>query len=377
MDPSGIVSVLAGFAWLLVVGAVVFLGVTIARQGHVGRVVPLLIGAIVLAVLLTSTAAGLVFIQPEERGVVITALHQEGDRQGIRAQALQPGLNWIVPFLETVVRYPVSRQTYTMSSTPGEGQVAGDDSIPARTKDGQQVTIEASLIYAVDPAHVIDLHITWQDRYQDSVIRPVARSAIRDAVAQYGIEEIVSTKRSELEGKITDDITQKLAAQNLILSDFLLRNITFSDEYAKAVEQKQIAEQQAQQAAFVVQQRKQEAEQARQVAQGQADAAVIAAKGAADARLIQAEAEAKALSEIAASLKDNPDLIQYTYVQKLGPNVQVMLVPSNSPYLFNLPQVPTAPATAGGSGTGTSVTPTDVAPTTGTLDQTPTPTPTP
>jgi regulator of protease activity HflC (stomatin/prohibitin superfamily) len=377
MDPSGIVSVLAGFAWLLVVGGVVFLGVTIARQGHIGRVVPLLVGAIVLAVALTSTAAGLVFIQPEERGVVITALHQEGDRQGIRAQALQPGLNWIVPFLETVVRYPVSRQTYTMSSTQGEGQVAGDDSIPARTKDGQQVTIEASIIYAVDPAHVIDLHITWQDRYQDSVIRPVARSSIRDAVAQYGIEEIVSTKRSELESKITDDITQKLAAQNLILSDFLLRNITFSDEYAKAVEQKQIAEQQAQQAAFVVQQRKQEAEQARQVAQGQADAAVIAAKGAADARLIQAEAEAKALSEIAASLKGNPDLIQYNYVQKLGPNVQVMLVPSNSPYLFNLPQVPTAPAsTAGGSG-GTSPTPTDQSPTTGGLDQTPTPTPTP
>jgi len=300
----------------------------------------LLIGAIVLAVILTSTAAGLVFIQPDERGVVITALHQEGDRQGIRAQALQPGLNWIVPFLEQVVRYPVSRQTYTMSSAQGEGQVTGDDSIPARTKDGQQVQIEASLIYAVDPAHVIDLAIIWQDRYEQSVIRPVARSAIRDAVAQYGIEEIVSSKRSELESKISDDITQKLAAQNLVLSSFLLRNITFSDEYAKAVEQKQVAEQQAQQAAFVVQQRKQEAEQARQVAQGSADAAVIAAKGAADARLIQAEAEAKALSEIAASLKDNPDLIQYTYVQKLGGNVQVMLVPSNSPYLFNLPQVP-------------------------------------
>jgi regulator of protease activity HflC (stomatin/prohibitin superfamily) len=375
MDPSAIVGVLAGLAWLLVVGAVVFLGLTIARQGHIGRVVPLLIGAIVLAVVLTSTAAGLVFIQPDERGVVITALHQEGDRQGIRAQALQPGLNWIVPFLEQVVRYPVSRQTYTMSSSQGEGQVVGDDSIPARTKDGQQVQIEASLIYAVDPAHVIDLAIIWQDRYQDSVIRPVARSAIRDAVAQYGIEEIVSTKRSEMEAKINDDITQKLAAQNLILSTFLLRNITFSDEYAKAVEQKQVAEQQAQQAKLVVEQRKQEAEQARQVAQGSADAAVIAAKGAADARLIQAEAEAKALSEIAASLKDNPDLIQYTYVQKLGGNVQVMLVPSNSPYLFNLPQVPGGANTLAPTTVPGTVLPTQ-APTSTSPDQ-PSATPTP
>ena len=70
------------------------------------------------------------------------------------------------------------------------------------------------------------------------------------------------------------------------------------------MEQKQIAEQQAQQAKFVVEQKKQEAEQARQAAQGQADAAVIASKGAAEARLIQAEAEAKAndlLSQIAHS----------------------------------------------------------------------------
>ena len=79
---------------------------------------------------------------------------------------------------------------------------------------------------------------------------------------------------------ITDEMsTKKLSENGLILVDFVLRNITFSPEYAASVEQKQIAEQLAQQARFVVEQRKQEAEQARQVAQGQADAAVIASKG--------------------------------------------------------------------------------------------------
>jgi regulator of protease activity HflC (stomatin/prohibitin superfamily) len=338
MDVSAIVSILAGLSWLLVVGSVLFLGVTIARRGAIGRVIPLVIGAVVLAVLLTSTASGLVFVQPEERAVVISALQPKGYRE----ETLQPGLRWIVPFFETTQLYSMESRTYTMSSVAGEGQIGGDDSVPARTKDGQQVQIDASVIYSIDPNKVIQLHIAWKDRFQDEVVRPVARSVIRDVVAQYGVEEIVSSKRNELEQTITDEIAQKLESQNLHLSDFLLRNITFSDEYAKAVEQKQIAEQQAQQAAFVVQQRKQEAEQARQVAQGSADAAVIAAKGAADARLIQAEAEAKALALIAAQLKDNPDLIQYAYVQKLGDNVQVMLVPSNSPYLFNLPQVPTA-----------------------------------
>jgi regulator of protease activity HflC (stomatin/prohibitin superfamily) len=224
-----------------------------------------------------------------------------------------------------------------MSSTPAEGQVAGDDSIEARTKDGQQVYIDASVIYSIDPAHLINLHITWQNRYQDNVVRPVVRAAIRDAVSQYGVEEIVSTKRSELEQTITDTIKQGLTANNLTLVDFLLRNIRFSDEYAKAVEQKQIAEQQAQQAAYVVEQRKQEAEQARQVAQGQADAAVISAKGAADARIIQSQAEAQANNVLTNSL--TPELLQYQYIIRLSPNVQVIYIPVGSTFILPLPNV--------------------------------------
>jgi regulator of protease activity HflC (stomatin/prohibitin superfamily) len=136
---------------------------------------------------------------------------------------------------------------------------------------------------------------------------------------------------------VRSEIASKLEENGLVLVDYVLRNITFSEEYAASVEQKQIAEQQAQQAKFVVEQRKQEAEQARQTAQGQADARVIAAKGDAEARLINAEAEAKALEMIAAALKDNPDLITYQYVQKLAPGIQVMLVPNDTPYLLPLP----------------------------------------
>jgi regulator of protease activity HflC (stomatin/prohibitin superfamily) len=132
-------------------------------------------------------------------------------------------------------------------------------------------------------------------------------------------------------------LASKLAENGLILVDFVLRNITFSPEYAASVEQKQVAEQLAQQAAFVVEQRRQEAEQARQTAQGQADAAVIAAEGRAKARLIEADAEANALELIAAALAGNADLITYNYVQKLAPGIQVMLVPNDNPFLLPLP----------------------------------------
>ncbi len=105
----------------------------------------------------------------------------------------------------------------------------------------------------------------------------------------------------------------------MILVEFILRNITFSPEYAASVEQKQIAEQQAQQAFFVVEQRRQEAEQARQVAQGKADAAVIEAQGAADGRIIQAQAEAEALQKISEVLAQNEQLLSYRYIEELHP----------------------------------------------------------
>ena len=335
MDIANVFKLLAFILWIVAV-ALLILGLTRTSRGQPAK--GLMTGflvTVISAVVVTIISLGVVFVQPEERDVVISALQQKG----YRPQALQPGLNFIVPLFEHAIPYSIARQTYTMASAAAEGQVEGDDSIRARTRDGQQVTVDASVIYSIDPANVIDLHIKWQDRYQDNLVRPEARGIIRDAVSQYDVEEVVSSKRSELEKEISDTMEQKLAENGLVLADFVLRDIHFSDEYAAAVEQKQIAQQQAQQAAYVVEQRKQEAEQARQTAQGVADAAVIKAKGDAEARVIQAQAESQALQVISQVLRDNPDLLTYQYITKLAPNVQVMFLPNNSPFVFPLPQV--------------------------------------
>ncbi|UCF26608.1 MAG: prohibitin family protein [Chloroflexota bacterium] len=329
-------SVLQGFVailWIIVIGLLVLTVVRAARGYKVRSLsIAILVGAI-LAVVLTTVSAGLVFIQPEERGVVISAVADEGYRQ----EPLQPGLNWIIPYFESVVRYPIARQTYTMSIAPAEGQIQGDDSVAARTSDGQEIFMDASVIYAIDPSKVVQVHIDWQNRYTMELIRPLSRGIIRDAVSQFGVEEVVSTNRFELQQSITENMTSSLAKNGLILTDFVLRNIQFSPEYAASVEQKQIAEQQAQQAAFVVEQRRQEAEQARQVAEGQADAAVIRANGNAEARLIEADAESRSLLLIQQALEDNQELITYTYITKIAPGVQVMLLPSDNQFLFPLP----------------------------------------
>ncbi len=341
MGIAEIVQGLATLAWLGAIGALGFVVFNAARGRRFGGSASIVVGVALLAAVLTTVAAGTVFIEPNQRGVVISALSS----QGYRDEILQPGLRWVIPFAERVQTYTISRQTYTMSSVETEGQTAGDDSIQARTKDGQIVFIDASVVYSVDPEKVVNLHIIWQSRFEDGVVRPQSRGVIRDAVSQYGVEEIVSTKRVELETLITDELTKGLGSNSLLLEDFVLRNIRFSDEYATAVEQKQIAEQQAQQAKFVVESKKQEAEQARQVAQGQADAVVIRAKADADARIIQAQAEAEALRLVSEAIKDNPDLLTYRYIEKLAPNVQVMYLPSGQQYLVPLPQA-TPPAAA-------------------------------
>jgi len=299
---------------------------------NASRIFLVIVIAVIILGLVSST---IIFVPPDKIGVVVSRITQGGYRR----EPLYSGLHFVVPLLENVEQYSIARQTYTMSAATSEGQREGDDSIRVRTKDGQEVFMDSSVIYAINPANVVNLHITWQDRYSEELVRPLVRGIIRDAASQYGVEEIVSSKRAELENYITGELTTRLQDNDLVLVDFVLRDIHFSEEYAAAVEQKQIAEQQALQAQFVVEQKKQEAEQARQIAQGQADANVIAAKGAAEARVVEAEAEAEANQTIAQSI--TPELVSYLYVVKLSDGVQTIFVPSGNQFILPLPDTTT------------------------------------
>ncbi len=343
MNVGAVVSAIATVAWIV---AIAVIGITVVRatRGQPFRgAIGLIIGSIAVALIATVISAAIIFVQPTDRGVVISALDE-----GIRPEELQPGLNFVVPFLENVLHYPIERQTYTMSIAPQEGAIVGDDSVEARTSDGQVVRVDASVIFALAPDEVVETHKKWQGRYVDNLIRPQARGIIRDAVSQFAIEEVYSTQRFALSALIEGALEEALNEGGIILHDFVLRNIAFSPEYAASVEQKQIAEQEADRAIFVVRQREEEANQARAVAAGQADAVVINAQGLADARVIEAQAEATALELLAAALALNPDLVVFEYVQRLAPGIQVMLVPTDNPFLLPLPSLD-------GSTTGTTV----------------------
>ncbi|MBI3538515.1 MAG: prohibitin family protein [Chloroflexi bacterium] len=328
---------------------------------------------LLLLVTLTLLIRGLIFIDPQEVGVVITLIQPDGYRD----RPLRSGLRVIAPLLEQVERYPIYWQTYTMSSLPLEGQKPGDDSIKARTSDGQEVAIDCSIIFQLDPEQVIRVHIDWQKRYVDDFVRPVVRGIVRTQVSQYTVDEVNSYKRLDLETDLNRQVRVAFQEKGFILDRFILRNIGFSPEYAASVEKKQIALQGKIESEY-------QAEQVRKLAQGQADQVTILAKADAEAIRVRAQADAAALQLIGIALAKDQNLLIYRYIEKLSPAIRVMLLPSNSPFLLPLPAdvtdlgYPTpTPKVPVSLTNGTTVLPTPTLPSTSTPTRTPTPSPTP
>lgn len=98
-------------------------------------------------ILLSILNMALVFVKPNEMAVVVSIFKSNG----IREKPLLAGVNLIVPFAEQAIYYPRSTESYTMASRPNEGEEPGDDSITARTSDGQEVKIDCSLQYKLIP----------------------------------------------------------------------------------------------------------------------------------------------------------------------------------------------------------------------------------
>jgi regulator of protease activity HflC (stomatin/prohibitin superfamily) len=295
--------------------------------------------ALIVVIAISLLSASLVFIQPQEVAVVVSLV----SRDGYREQPFRSGLHWIAPLAEKTEIYPIYWQTYTMSSEALEGEKIGDDSIAARTSDGQAVYLDVSVIYRLDSNDVIRVHIDLQDRYVQDYIRPVLRGIVRTEVSQFTADEVNSSKRKNLESILDEKVRAAFNEKGFVLDRFLLRNIGFSTAYASAIEQKQVAEQEKQQREFQAEQIRKLAEGQRDKykleAEGQAAAIVLEGQASADVILLKAQAEAEALRLIKQALDGDQNLITYRYVDKLGPGVQVMLVPADNPYLLPLPDL--------------------------------------
>ena len=214
-----------------------------------------------------------------------------------------PGTNLLIPGVQRPILYDTRVQTYTMSATYSEGEVKGDDAIDCLTKDGQVVRMDISLRFHIDPLKVADLHNNIGPDYLGKVVRPEIRTSVRMAVSAYAVTEVYSEKRTEIQRRTIDTLATKFRQNYLVLDEVLIRNVRFSPEFEKAIEQKQIAQQQAQQMQYVLEKEKLEKER----------------------KIIEAQGEAEAIRLKAVVLASNPALIQYEYVQKIAPGVHTII----------------------------------------------------
>lgn len=308
------------FAVLFWIGLVVYVATVLTRRSRREDVkfsIVLIVALIVLATLFSSTTAGLVVIDAGEVGVIFNSF------TGTRPVSLDPGMHFVTPYVETVYRYSTLEQVYTMSKITSEGQVQGDDSLWSPTLEGLQVGIDSSTRYKINPTKASFLHNNLRD-YNNIVVRPAIRSIVRLHVSRHTVTDVYGPRRAEIQANIEQDMRTRFEPEGITLMSFDIRNVNFTEEYAKSIEAKQIAQQQAEQMQFVLDKETKEAQRKR-----------VEASGIKDSAVIKAEGDAQALKLISEALSTNPNLIQYRYIEKLAPNIQVMLVPSNSPFLLD------------------------------------------
>ena len=337
---GGISSVLGTLALLGFLGflAGVALVVLSASQGRpVRQGVLLAIVGLVAGLLLSVISQGILIVQPTEVAVVFNTFNGTLEDPPRRA-----GTSIVIPVMQTYTVLPISQQTYVMSTQASEGAVAGDDAVSARTSDGQEIKLDVSVIYGVDPVKANVVYTRWRDRYPADFVRPTSRGIVREVVSGFAAQQIYGADRATMEQQAQDKLAARMQDEGLILTDLIIRDITFSVEFAASIERAQIAQQDAEQARFRVEQRRQEADQARAVAEGQRDAAIAAAQGEAQSIVLKAQAEAEALRLVSQQIAANPALIQYQYIQKLSDKIQLALVPANGPFLFDFADLATA-----------------------------------
>lgn len=327
----GILSLLGFGLFLLGIGVVV-MAVSQGRAWQRGVVLAAL--GLVIGLLFSVISQGILVVLPQQVAVIVNTLN--GELEGTPRTG---GTHIIAPVVQIPYIYEVVQQSVALD---GEASPGDEGSVIARTSDGQEVRLDVSVIYSIDPSNANRLHLTWQNRYEDLFVVPTTRSVVRDAVSDYEALEIYAGGRETLSASAFDRLSARLQRDGLILSDLIVRNITFSPLYAEAIEQAQVAAQEAERARLQVQRIEQEAEQARAEAQGLRDAEVLRAEGEAQAIVLRAQAEAQALSLVSDQIAANPALIQYEYIRNLADNVGLVLVPANSPFLFDLASLPEA-----------------------------------
>ncbi len=175
---------------------------------------------------------------------------------------LRPGLHLVVPFLQRVEKMSVRTHSYDLT---------GSNSINALSRDGLTINVELTTLYKIMPDKAAEIYIEYGLMYEDRIIKPVIRSAVRDVIATLDSAQVYQ-ERALIQQKIAQQVRSELEKRFIMLDEILIRDIKLPRKVVEAIEQKRRALEEAQRMKFLVEKEKLEAERKKIEAKGIAEA---------------------------------------------------------------------------------------------------------
>ncbi|KAK0515758.1 hypothetical protein JMJ35_001792 [Cladonia borealis] len=214
---------------------------------------------------------------------------------GVKEQVVNEGTHFLIPWLQKAITFDVRTKPRNISTTTG-------------SKDLQMVSLTLRVLHRPEVKNLPKIYQSLGLDYDERVLPSIGNEVLKAIVAQFDAAELI-TQREAVSQRIRTDLLKRANEFNIALEDVSITHMTFGKEFTKAVEQKQIAQQDAERTRFVVE----KAEQERQAnvirAEGEAEAAETISRAVAKAGdgLIMIR-RIEASKDIAQTLANNPNV---------------------------------------------------------------------